>query len=250
MGGPAENKFKKFLPFVILLLGILVLVGVFLFVKNKKGVTEVVDEKALIEVALADRPVASLTPTDDGHWLKLMVSKINIPGVETMDYELLYKLPDGRTQGVPGTINLKNEKEIERDLLLGSESSGKFRYDEGVEGGTITLRFRNTKGKLVVKFSSEFSLLTQVSKLASKDGDFKYTLDKESSEYFVVMETFGFPGELPDGNITGPYGVFSSATKKLPGEVDMAGTVYHWDGSVRDEISGASTDIGIFVASK
>jgi hypothetical protein len=138
--------FKKYLPIALVVLGLLVLVAVY-FLVIKGGTDEVAedDESALVEVSLADSPVASLTPTADGHWLNMVVTKLN-PMVEmhnaaTMDYELLYKLPDGRTQGVPGTIKLTGQESIENDLLLGSESSGKFRYDEGVEQGTFTLRF-------------------------------------------------------------------------------------------------------------
>ncbi len=185
------TKIKKFLPHILLLLGILVVVGAYFFVtrnKDKDGVTE--NETSLIEVSLADRPITSLTPSDDGHWLTLLVEEITIDAA-SLDYELLYKLPDGRTQGVPGSIALKGENKIERELLLGSESSGKFRYDEGVDKGTLTLRFRNEKGKLIAKFSTEFALLSGVSELVSVDGNFMVSLNKRSSEYFVVMETFG-----------------------------------------------------------
>ncbi len=165
-------KIKKFLPLILLLLGIIVVIGAYFFVtrnKDEEGATE--DETSLIEVSLSDRPITSLTPSDDGHWLTLLVERITIDAA-SLDYELLYKLPDGRTQGVPGSITLKGEDEIERELLLGSESSGKFRYDEGVDKGTLTLRFRNDKGKLIAKFSTEFALLSGVSELASIDGDF------------------------------------------------------------------------------
>lgn len=238
------TKLKKFFPLILLLLGIIVVVGAYFFVtrnKDKDGATE--DETSLIEVSLADRPIASLTPSDDGHWLTLLVEKITIDAA-SLDYELLYKLPDGRTQGVPGSIALKGENEIERELLLGSESSGKFRYDEGVDKGTLTLRFRNEKGKLIAKFSTEFALLSGISELASVDGDFTVSLNKRSNEYFVVMKTFGVP-EVPTGEIvSGPYGVFSSALS-LTGIAEIStGTSYEWSGS---DWVDATSGIGIFI---
>ena len=162
---------KRFLPIFLVLLGILVLAGVYFFVIKGKKETDVVQEEetARIEVPLGERPVASLTPSSDGHWLKMVIEKIAIDAA-TLDYELLYKLPDGRTQGVPGTIKLEGQDSIERDLLLGSESSGKFRYDEGVENGTLTLRFRNQKGKLIVKFATEFHLQSETSSLKKRLG--------------------------------------------------------------------------------
>lgn len=119
---------KKFIPLILLVVGVVVLLLVyFLVIKPSKTQTGNEEQvSSLMEVSLDDRPVASLTPTADGHWLNLKVDKINIPAA-TMDYELLYDLPDGRTQGVPGTITLNGLKVIERKLLLGSESSGKFR---------------------------------------------------------------------------------------------------------------------------
>lgn len=83
---------------------------------------------------------ATLMPTDDRHWLKLNVNGID-PKATSMEYELLYELPDGRTQGVPGKIDLNGETTFERDILLGSESAGKYTYDLGVDFGSLTLRF-------------------------------------------------------------------------------------------------------------
>lgn len=241
------TKIKKFLPLILLLLGIIVIVGAYFFVsRNKKDKETAEDESTLMEVALSDRPITSLTPSDDGHWLTLLVEKITIDAA-SLDYELLYKLPDGRTQGVPGSITLKGENEIERELLLGSESSGKFRYDEGVEQGTLTLRFRNDKGKLIAKFSTEFVLSSGVSELASVDETFTVSLSKKSSEYFVVMETFGVQ-EVPSSEVvSGPYGVFSSAaTLSGTAEID-SGTLYRWSGKEWSDVGSQTSGIGIFI---
>jgi hypothetical protein len=187
---------KKFLPFILLFLGILVLVGAyFLLIKPRnEGVKESIpQEEAAPEVPIEQRPVVSLTPSDDGHWLTLNIKDIRI-SAESLEYLLLYDLPDGRQQGVPGTVKIAGENSIERKLLLGSESSGKFRYDEGVERGTITIKFRDSKAKLVANFSSEFHLISANQSLDSSDGKFIYKLEKLPKKgYFVVMETLGLP---------------------------------------------------------
>jgi hypothetical protein len=212
---------KKYLPFAIFFLGIVVVVGVFLVLKGKKADDGAVTEESIPEIAFEKRPVASLTPTQDGHWLNLSIDKIGIPAA-TLDYELLYKLPDGRTQGVPGTVTLNGNILVERKLLLGSESSGKFRYDEGVETGTLTIRFRDNKGKLLGKLSTDFHLQTDTTDLASTDGKFKFTLDiKPKVGFYVVMETFGVPEIAPKTVSSGPYGIFTSNTENLAGSVDM-----------------------------
>ena len=91
---------KKYLPFILLAAGILVLVGVFAFVKsNKKEV--VVDENdvsGLVEVPLEKRPVLSLTPSSDGHYLKLKVEKIvgEVGDIISFDKVLLTASDDGK----------------------------------------------------------------------------------------------------------------------------------------------------------
>ncbi|MEK7112740.1 MAG: hypothetical protein AAB875_05430 [Patescibacteria group bacterium] len=211
---------KRYLPLLLFLGGLLVLAGVYFFVLRKPAEENSGTEEETLEVSLVDRPIASLTPKEDGHWLKLRIEKL-LAGADSLDYELLYTLPDGRTQGVPGTITLTGKSVIERDLLLGSESSGKFRYDEGVETGTLTLRFRNDKGKLLARFSTKFHLQSATKDLSSVEGKFVATLSKSSNDYFVVMETFGIPDNPPVPVTSGPYGLFSSAKGSLPSVVKI-----------------------------
>lgn len=207
------SNLKRFLPIILLGVGILILVLVFVFIKNKKTVEPTDDGGTLVEIAFPDRPFASLTPTSDGHYINLKISKLKVPKAVSMDYELLYSLPDGRAQGVPGTADLKDISVFERKLLLGSESNGKFRYDEGVEEGGLTIRFRDSKGKLLAKFSTKFHLQSNVTELTSIDTNFAYTLDKKPKGiYFITMETFGLPSEASVSEAKlGPYGIFSSS---------------------------------------
>lgn len=241
---------KKYLPLFLFLIGILVLGAVFFFIARSTKETQApLDESEKVaEVPLIDRPVATLTPSADGHWLKLKIEKIKISAI-TLDYELLYTLPDGRTQGVPGSTDIKGESSFERDLLLGSESSGKFRYDEGVEEGTLTLKFRNDMGKLVAKFVTKWHLQSNTKEITSVDGKFKATLKKTPTKtFFVTMETFGVPGEPPVAPTVGPWGVLSSAKASLSATIQM-GTpkVYRWSGTKWVEVKDGASDLGIFI---
>lgn len=238
---------KKFLPIILFALGIIVVVGAILFVRSRKSTTTPQEDATLLEVKLADRPVASLTPSADGHWLKLQVQKIKIPA-DSMDYELLYQLPDGRTQGVPGTITLKGQTQMERDLLLGSESSGKFRYDEGVKSGTLTLRFRDAKGKLLAKFSTDFALLSASKTLSTVDGKFMVTLTAIPTGFFVAMQSFGVSSNPPSDVTVGPYALFTSSKTALSGTVSLTGAknIYRWTGTTWTNDTNAF-DTGIFV---
>ena len=199
--------FKKYLPFILLGVGVLILAGAFLLIKNSKEVGN--EDETVKEIPVEQRPIVSLIPSGDGHWLKLKIEQIKVEGAVSLDYELLYTLPDGRVQGVPGTVKIKGD--VIRDLLLGSESSGKFRYDEGVETGSMTVRFRNLKGKLIGKLSTKVHMQTGVKELTSADGKFTYSPDKISKGvYYVTMETFAEPNPSTVVVYKDGYGVFSS----------------------------------------
>jgi hypothetical protein len=207
-----SDKMKKFLPLILLGVGLLVLVLVFVLIKSKKTAVVVDDNAPLAEVAFTDRPVAMLTPTEDGHYINLKIDKITLPKAVSLDYELLYSLPDGRTQGVPGTVDLEGKTSFERKLLLGSESNGKFRYDDGVVDGSLTIRLRDTKGKLLAKFTTKWHLQSIDTELTSIDENFTYVLEKKpKGMYFVTMETFGVMDKSITSVESGPYGVFSSS---------------------------------------
>lgn len=215
---------KNKLPLILFGVGVFIFALVLVFVmRNRNNNNNNDAEEKLIEVAFVDRPYVSLTPRSDGHWLDLQIQKFNqIAKAASLDYELLYTLPDGRVQGVPGTVKLEGLSELKRELLLGSESSGKFRYDEGVEEGTLTIRFRDSKGKLMAKFTTKFSMKSAsakqaLSELNSVDQNFKYTFAKPvKSDFYLVMETFGLPATSSVGQVaSGPYGVFTSM-EKLP----------------------------------
>lgn len=242
---------RKFLPLILLILGIGVVIAVYFLVIKKPAKTQPAEEKTLVTLPLNQRPIASLVPSADGHWLKLRIEKLN-PAAASVEYELLYSLPDGRTQGVPGTIKLTGQTLIERDLLLGSESSGKFRYDVGVKEGTLTVRFRDTGGKLLNKYATKFSLLSGTKDLTSIDEKFTYSLTKAGKDFFVVMETFGVTKEAPAALAAGPTGVFSSSKVPLAGTVKLEGTNIYKEsasGWIKLE-AGRSSDLGIFIGTE
>ncbi|WKZ25944.1 MAG: hypothetical protein QY322_01395 [bacterium] len=203
---------KKYLPLILLGIGLLVFTFVFVFIKNSNNKSSVDGDEVATEIAFKDRPFATLTPTEDGRYITLKIDKITLAKAVSVDYELLYSLPDGRTQGVPGTVDLNGETNFEKKLLLGSESNGKFRYDEGVVDGSLTVRLRDSKGKLLAKFSTKWHLQSNTAELTSIDENFAYVLEKPvKGTYFITMETFGLPaGSSVSEVVSGPYGIFSS----------------------------------------
>jgi hypothetical protein len=217
---------KKYLPMILVGIGVLivVIVSILILKSRNKGVEEI-EEESVPELSEEQWPAVSLTPTEDpavpnslGHFLKLRVEKINIADAKTMDYLLVYSTSDGGQQGVPGSVTLAGDN-LEKMLLLGSESNKKFRFDAGVTSGNITITFRNSEKKTIGKLSTDFSLQSEVAELTSMDGMFKYTLSKPAKGvFFVTMKTFKEP-TVPMVIWQNGYGVFASDGK------DHAGTV-------------------------
>lgn len=237
---------KKFLPFAILLVLVFGILAFFVL-KGRGAKTEVVEEEAP-ELPVHMRPVTKLVPTEDGHYLTLIIENINVPGASLLEYELLYDTSDGIQQGIPGRVTLTGVQSVERELLLGSESSGKFRYDQGVDDGTLTIKFRDIDGKFVGKVKTTFKLYSGVNILTSADGKFSYTLEDESEDFFIVMETFGVPGSISDSVVSGPYGVFASTETPHPGTVSLGSNYLMLNGNEWAKLSSeTSDDVGIFV---
>jgi len=204
---------KKALPIILVVVGLLVVGGVFALRSFFSGPSELVEDQNIPDVPVEQRPFTSMTPSEDGHWLKLRIESVNVKGSASFDYELLYTRGDGLQQGVPGNIKYNSNETIERDLLLGSESSGKFRYDEGVQEGMLTLRFRDEKGKLIGKLKTDFHLQTDVSEATAVDGSASFDVsDADEATWFVVMQTFGTKDGYggPASAQSDGYAVFSS----------------------------------------
>jgi len=240
---------KKYLPFIILGLGVLVFVVAFFIMRRPaKVVTEEDEEGNLIELKLEEIPVVSLTPTTDGHYLNLKIEKIKVPKAVTMDFQFLYDVPDKVQQGSSGDDIDISSGSFESELLLGSESAGKFRYDEGVEKGVLTLWFRDSDKKLVTKLETEFHMQSDSDILSSNDEIFKFELEKSKGIY-VVMNTLGLPDgyEFDINSVkSGPYGVFSESTGDGNAVFTDAGDYYKFDGNWGKSDSG----MGIFVLLK
>lgn len=195
-------NYKKYLPLVIVVIVItIIFVGaVFIIRKINQPITENTQQsdQSVPDLPQNERPLTELLPSSDGHYVSLKVNGINIPGAASMDYELLYKANNGvtvTTEGVPGTIQLNGQTGISRDnILLGSASSGKVRYDKDVQNGKLTLRFRDTNGKLLGKVATDWHLQTGSLTLSSVDGSFKYTLNNSADGvWFITMQSFGTP---------------------------------------------------------
>ncbi|HUS52325.1 MAG TPA: hypothetical protein VMX77_02560 [Candidatus Bathyarchaeia archaeon] len=229
---------KKPLPIIIAIIVFLVFIGGFFWYLKGRGsggtaLPTPTPEGKLIETALEERPYVTLTPSQDGHWLTLKIERIRHG--DSLEYELIYNTASGVPQGSTNAVELKGEDSYTKKILLGTESRGNYRYDEGVTQGTLTLRFRSDEG--VRKFITEFYLHQGEEELTSVDNRFSLNGQPQSSDFYLVMSTVGLPGDFEEEVVAGPYEVFSSATKPIKNaQVTLAleetgeASLYSWGG--------------------
>ena len=117
----------------------------------------------IIPLSLEEMPYLVLSPKENNHYLVLELKKIkNADGVE---FELIYELEDEISRGISGKIDLEGE-EAEKELMLGTCSSGTCRFDEGVTGGQIILNL--LQGSQIRSLHTNFVIFEKES--ASPDG--------------------------------------------------------------------------------
>jgi hypothetical protein len=172
----------------------------------------------MIEMQAKDRPYISLIPRADGHELKLKID--NIPSsITQIEYEMLYSAKDNNLEiekGVGDTIKVDN-RNLFRDLLLGTASCTngcKYKYDEGIDSGTLSLTFINNKGESTV-FETPFALKSAAD--FKKDGQIALPIENviiksspAGKDFYILMKNFGLPQGVTEAKAT--YSLFSSGT--------------------------------------
>jgi hypothetical protein len=250
---------KKIIPIIVIGLLIILLAG-FLVIKNQKKTSTPESSVPDVEVAQApinQRPFVSLIPRADAHQLTLKVD--NLKNIKTVEYELVYSVDDAQ-RGVIGSVQTNGEASISKDMLLGSCSKNVCKYDEGVAGGTLTLRFRGSGS--VSKYDSVFSLQKMPeakNELSVDDKNFVFTGTLPKNVYFITINTVGLPKDPGTEVVVGPYGIFSSNDSAIKGtpKISYSGTdpvkLFGWnaDQSSWQELSGGSANgLNVFVLTK
>lgn len=228
---------KKNYLIILGVIGIVLILGGLLLWRSRgaKEPPTLEPEGVLIETTLEERPYITLTPSSDGHWLTIEVSRIQ--NADSLEYELLYNTASGATQGSINTVQLKGETSYSKKILLGSESSGHYKFDEGVTQGSLTVRLRGGPGTR--KFVTDFHLQQGEDELTSIDGNFSIEGTFPANNFYVTMMTIGLPGDFKSGVIAGPYEAFSSGANTVKnGKVEITlseeseiAKLYSWSGT-------------------
>jgi hypothetical protein len=171
--------------------------------------------KAVV-MPVSERPLVSLTPSADGHYLDLKLEGVP-SNITSIEYQVLYDAASNGSQiekGIGDTIKLITST-IDKNLLLGTESCTtgcKYSYDTGIVGGEVTVNFIDNNGQEST-FDTPYVLKTtadinKAGTLTMTDNSFsvKPKTKLTGSDYFVLMQ-----------NYRGGYSVFSSRQNSLVG---------------------------------
>lgn len=202
----SKNKFHFYKYFLIIIFSTF-----FLSACGKKTTTNIkptpINQK--LELSDSEKPIIALIPSDDGHELKLKINNIH-QNITEFEYDLIYSAIDNGLEmekGAGDTIK-DTSKYFEKDILMGTSSCTtgvcKYKYDEGVVGGTLSLTFLTKDNK---NFHHESSFVLRTSTDIKNEGGLSLSVENfqikgsvtSKNDYFVLIK-----------NIPDYYSVFSS----------------------------------------
>lgn len=169
------------------------------------------------QLAVKDRPFVVLSPRADGKEMAITVDKVT--NASKIEYEVEYNTKD-IISGFFGTIDLsKDTLPAVKKGLFGTCSKSVCRYDEGVSGGSLTLRFEGGSETYVLK--TDFNLQQMFDRqgiFTSKDA--KATLDVgktglPNATYLIISGTMGLPEAVEGKVIAGPYSFVAATSPSL-----------------------------------
>ena len=240
------TKTKKIILAVLAVIIIGLVLRFTLFKKPK-----VTPQKPVVEqvqpLSFEEMPLILLSPKEKGHELLLQVK--GAKDIDSLEYELIYELEDGLTRGASGEIELAQGKG-EKNILLGTCSSGTCKYDEGVIGGELTISLK--KGNKLRSFKTIFSFWD--GSKAHQSIDEKLTIkfiDGKTTKY-ILLEGGGLPESTNQEVIGGPYNFTSELGKeKIEITLNGDGQLLFWDGKEWVEIENLkSTSLGTYIIAK
>lgn len=182
----ARNKYIiAGIAFVLITIAVYFL---FIFQKGDRGISKKSEEgeqKEVTEIALADRPFVTLTPTADG--AEIIISIENMAKFDRIEYELTYLADNPQspgtkiTRGATGTDVNTQDAKYKKSVLLGTASRGVRSPDTGIEGGKLVMHM----------FTAEEEFLSETDWTFEKIGSIAATVKSANSNFEVEVPSFG-----------------------------------------------------------
>ena len=197
----------------------------------------------IVPLSQEEMPYLVLTPKENNHYLILKIKRVK--NADGLEFELIYELEDQISRGISGKIDLMGE-EAEKELMLGTSSSGTSRFDEGVTGGEIILNL--LQGNQTRSLNTKFVIFEKES--PSPDG--KISVEATKKGNFLLLEGGGLPQELGEGKeiIGGPYTLTSENQKSLFTITAEEGNLLYWDENDWVEAEKEEAPLGTYVLVK
>jgi len=237
---------KKPAFLLIVFFAVMAIFGAIFFVNSNKKTDELaitptpslVDEGKVLDFSL-NNPLVLAYPRSDGNAVILEISKLN--GINKVSYEMIYQTKT-QQEGTLGTpIVLKSgETSIKRELLFGTCSKNVCRYHEGVESGSLSIKFAKIEGPQD-EWRADFKIETTAAgkKLTSMDNNFSLEMPgAPKSLYVITSSVSSLPAPIEGKTVADqPYGVFPASPLIMKNMIvsikvknpDPAMKIYGWN---------------------
>ncbi len=143
-------------------IAVLLVSGVYIYSMRSKGISPGgVAEPTLTEaqqLPVEKQPKVEMTFSADAHFVTVNLTNLNAAQMEyNLIYDALIKKVRNQT-GVNDTQDVAGKTSYTKKQLLGSESSGKFTYHEGIKNATMELILRDAQGRSIFNATYPFEV--------------------------------------------------------------------------------------------
>ena len=196
-------------------------------------------------------PKSKIEPKSLGHWVTFTVD--NIGRFKQLEYEFEYTT-GSMIQGGLGRIDFTKERPpVSKEIAFGSESKGKYKYDEGVYTGQFTFTFSNGEDAAL---RTDFNLQNAGENngiFTTPDNKAELRTGKElkSGDYLIIASTLGLPGPVNGKVIAGPYGFYADSSRSLTNSTlifngaEENAKILFWDGKKWQELTTQALNEGV-----
>lgn len=204
---PMPNQFQsKKTTYIAAAIGFIAIAAViyflFIFQGREKSLAKQEGEgeqKQVTEIAIADRPFVTLTPTSDG--AEIIISIENMGKFERIEYELTYLADNPQslgtkiTRGATGTDVNTSDAKYKKSVLLGTASRGVRSPDTGITDGKLVMHMFVGEEEFLSESDWTFEKIgSMASTTKSASANFEVEVPSLGKDYWLIIaDTVGVP---------------------------------------------------------